>query len=434
MSTDLTLLTASQAAARIAAGDLTSEAYTRAFLDRIDERDPLIRAFVWVDRQAVLAAARERDRGPWRGPLHGLPIAVKDVINTRDAPTQHNSPVYEGHRPAEDANCVGVLRGAGALMLGKTDTAEFASAGRQPVARNPRRPTHTPGGSSSGSAAAVADRMAPLALGTQTGGSTIRPASFCGVHAMKPTFGRISVQGVKQYSAHLDTIGLFGRSVEDLWLFAEAYRILDGAAFSLPDCASITIGLCETPQWPRADADARAALHEAARLFAAAGVRIRTLQLDPEFDALIEAQQTLMHEGGRAAFLPEYLQSRSLLHDDFVGMVENRRGFTPARMRDALDRVAVGRSRFDALAAEVDAVLVPSAPGQAPEGFKTQGDAVFNRIWTALGVPCVNLPGLKGAGGLPVGVQLLAPRFEDARLLNVAAALSPIVLPGGISP
>ena len=188
MSTDLTLLTASQAAARIAAGDLTSEAYTRAFLDRIDERDPLIRAFVWVDRQAVLAAARERDRGPWRGPLHGLPIAVKDVINTRDAPTQHNSPVYEGHRPAEDANCVGVLRGAGALMLGKTDTAEFASAGRQPVARNPRRPTHTPGGSSSGSAAAVADRMAPLALGTQTGGSTIRPASFCGVHAMKPTF------------------------------------------------------------------------------------------------------------------------------------------------------------------------------------------------------------------------------------------------------
>ena len=251
---------------------------------------------------------------------------------------------------------------------------------------------------------------------------------------MKPTFARISVQGVKQYSAHLDTIGFFGRSVDDLRLLADAYRITDGVAFAPPPARDLTIAVCETPQWARADADTQAALHEAVRLFDGAGVRVRELKLDSSFETLIDAQQTLMREGGRAAFLPEYLQSRERLHDDFVGMVENRQGFTGSQMRAALDHVAGCRTRFEALAAEVDAVLVPSAVGEAPEGFRTQGDALFNRIWTALGVPCVNLPGLVGRTGLPVGVQLLAPRYEDARLLSVSGTLSPLLLPGGISP
>ena len=194
---ELWQIPAAQAATMIASGNLSCEEYTRAFVQRIRERDSLRRAWAWVDAEHAVRQARERDREPRRSPLHGIPLGVKDVFNTLDMPTQHNSPIYEGHRPGEDANCVAVLRAAGAVILGKTETLEFAAGGRKPLSRNPRNTAHTPGGSSTGSGAAVGDGMVPIALGTQTGGSTIRPASFCGIYGMTPTYGRLSFEGAK---------------------------------------------------------------------------------------------------------------------------------------------------------------------------------------------------------------------------------------------
>ena len=428
---ELWKLTAAQAARRIALGTLSCEDYTRAFLDRIAERDALIRAWAWVDPQLALQQARERDRGPNRGPMHGIPIGVKDVINTADMPTQHNSPIYAGHRPGEDANCVGVLRAAGAVLLGKTETLEFACGGNNPPSRNPLNPAHTPGGSSSGSGAAVGDGMAPLALGTQTGGSTIRPASFCGIYGMKPTFGRLSFEGAKHYSVHLDTIGLYGRSVQDLGLLAQTFRLAGPATAELLPMAGLRIGLCETPMWDEADDDAKQALHTAAAMLSRAGASVTPLVLPPPFARINEQQDVVMVEGGRGAFLPEYLRARDLLHDDFRAKVENRRGFHPKQMREVLDAVALRRIDFEQAFGEMDVVLTLSAPGEAPHGLQSQGMATFNRMWTALHVPCVSIPGLYGRSGLPIGMQLIHKRYEDARLLQVAAAVAAVLDPSG---
>ena len=427
-------LTAASASALMGQGKLSSEEYVHGFLERIRLRDPLVKAWAWVDRPATLAWARERDREPRKGPLHGIPFGAKDVINTRDMPTRHNSPIYEGHRPGEDANCVAVLKGHGAVLLGKTETLEFASGGRKPLSRNPRNLAHTPGGSSSGSGAAVADGMAPLALGTQTGGSTIRPAAFCGIHAMKPTFSRISFEGVRHYSAHLDTIGLYGRCVADLWLLAQAYRLVEAPQLTPPKPATLTIGVCETPMWSQASTDAQAALHQAAALMAGAGAKVVPFVLPAAFATLTDEQDVLMHEGGRAAFLPEYLLAQHALHPDFIAKVENRRGFHPAQMRQVLDAVAARRVEFERLMQPYDAVLTLSAPGEAPLGLASQGEARFNRMWTALGVPCINLPGMTGHTGLPIGMQLIHSRYEDERLLQVAAALSPLLCADGVAP
>lgn len=429
---DLWQLTAAAASRRMAAGTLTSEAYVRAFLERIGQRDPLIRAWAWVDPQHALRQARERDREPRRGPLHGIPFGAKDVINTRDLPTQHNSPIYELHQAGDDANCVGVLRASGSVLLGKTDTLEFASGGRKPISRNPRNPEHTPGGSSSGSAAAVSDAMVPLALGTQTGGSTIRPASFCGIPGMKPTYGRLSFEGIKHYSVHLDTVGLYGRCVADLWLLAQAYRITElHAGLQHPPVAELRIAVCQTPMWSEAADDAQQALHTAARLLGQAGAQVTPLVLPRSFDDLTAQQDVLMHEGGRAAFLPEYLGTGHLLHPDFRAKVENQRGFHASQMREVLDSVAQRRAEFEALMAGYDAVLTLSAPGEAPAGLQSQGVATFNRMWTALHVPCISLPGMTGRSGLPIGMQLIQRRYEDEHLLHVAATVARILNPDG---
>ena len=426
---ELWRLTAAQASGLMAAGELGSEQLTRALLARIAERDPLIRAWSWVDPDHALRQARERDREPRRGPLHGIPFGVKDVLNTRDLPTQHNSPIYENHRPGEDANCVAVLRAAGAVLLGKTETLEFASGGRKPLSRNPHNPAHTPGGSSSGSGAAVGDAMVPIALGTQTGGSTIRPASYCGTYGMKPTFGRISFEGAKHYSVHLDTIGLFGRSAQDLWLLAQAYRLVGSDPPPTGSVAGLRIGLCETPVWNEASEDARQALHLAGRMLAAAGATLEPLVLSEPFGRLSAQQDVIMHEGGRGAFLPEYLAAGHLLHDDFRAKVENRRGFTPEQIRSAIDAVALRRIDFEREFGELDAVLTLSTSGEAPAGIVSQGLATFNRIWTAMHVPCVNVPGLRGRTGLPIGMQLVQRRYEDEKLLRVAAAVATVLDP-----
>ena len=302
--TDLHELGAADAAAMIRAGTLTAERLVRACLDRIDARDPEIRAWTYVDRDHVLRQARELDRGTHRGPLHGIPIGVKDMIDTADMPTQHNSPIYVGHRPGQDAAAVSTLRAAGAVILGKTDTTEFAAAGRQSWTRNPHDPARTPGGSSAGSAAAVADHQVPLALGTQTGGSTIRPASFCGIFALKPTWGAVSREGVKLYSATLDTLTWFARAVPDLELMCDVFDIHDDAPPAAATVAGLRIAVCRTPAWPEAEPGTPEALQDAAERLARAGATVTPLDLPPEFDAL-GGMQHIVHARRGADGVPE---------------------------------------------------------------------------------------------------------------------------------
>ena len=426
---ELWQLSAAAASALMAGGKISSVQYTQALLERITQREPLIRAWAFIDPELALAQAHARDRELRRSPLHGVPVGVKDVINTRDLPTQHNSPIYTRHRPGEDANCVAVLRAAGAVILGKTETLEFACGGRLPPTRNPHDTERTPGGSSSGSGAAVADGMVPLALATQTGGSTIRPASFCGVYGMKPTFGRIGFEGAKHYSPHLDTIGLLGRGARDLGLLARVFRLATDEELRPCDIRGLRIAICQTPMWEHADRDAQEALHEAGRRLTAAGASVVPLLLSAPFALLTGQHDNIMQDGGRGAFLPEYLSEPQRLHADFKRKVENQFGLTGAHMREVLDAAALRRIDFEREFGGADAVLTLSAPGVAPVGIDTQGMATFNRIWTALHVPCISIPGMKGSNGLPIGMQLVQRRYEDARLLQVAEAVAAVLDP-----
>jgi Asp-tRNA(Asn)/Glu-tRNA(Gln) amidotransferase A subunit family amidase len=432
------LLTATEAASAIAAGDLTSETLIRGCLARIEDREPTLRAWATLDPVHALGQARERDRHQARngplGALHGVPVGIKDMIDTADLPTQHNSPIYAGHRPGQDAACVAILRAAGAVVLGKTETVEFAAGGRKAPTTNPHDPGRTPGGSSSGSAATVADGHVPLALGTQTGGSTIRPASFCGVYAMKPSWGLVNREGVKIFSLTLDTVGWYARSVADLALVAEVFAIPDVPA-AMASARGMRIAVCPSPVFEHAAPETRAALARGRDILETHGIKTETLELPPRFDGLAAAQERVMHGEGRVAFLAEYRRAGHLLDDDFKGRVENRQGITPQQLRDAYDLAAECRVAFDAIAAQYDAILTPAAPGEAPQGLAFTGDAVFNKIWTLLHVPCVAVPGFHGPNGLPVGLQLVAARFADARVLAAAEVVGGLfaaaAAPGG---
>jgi Asp-tRNA(Asn)/Glu-tRNA(Gln) amidotransferase A subunit family amidase len=421
------LLTATAAAQAIASGAITAEDLIRSCLTRIDQHEPTIRAWASLDAGMALSEARERDRSFARhgaaSPLHGIPVGIKDMIDTADLPTQHNSPIYTGHRPGQDAACVAVLRAAGAVILGKTETVKFAAGGRKAPTTNPHDRGRTPGGSSSGSAAAVADFQVPLAFGTQTGGSLIRPASFCGIFALKPSWGSVSREGAKLASLSFDTIGWYARSIADLAVVAELFQVIDGS-LPPPPAEKLRIGICPSPVFENAAAETKAALARSAEILAASGARCETLQLDARFDRLVDAHETIALAETRAAFLGEYRRAGHLLDDDFKAKVENRAGVTAQRLRDAYDLAGECRAAFDPIAAGYDAILTPAAIGEAPAGLASTGDHVFNRIWTLLHVPCVAVPGFHGPNGLPVGLQLIGPRFEDGRVLAVGDTVS----------
>ena len=421
-------LTASGIAAEIAAGRLDVETVVRACLDRVAARDPAVRAWSFVDPASVLRQARELDKRPVRGPLHGVPIGVKDMIDTADMPTQHNSPLFQNHRPALDAAAVATLRSAGAIILGKTDTTEFAAAGRRAATRHPRDLARTPGGSSAGSAAAVADWHVPVALGTQTAGSTMRPASFCGVFALKPTWGAVSREGVKLYAASLDTLTWFARSVADLALLCDAFAIHDDAPPRPVVPQGARFAVCRTPMWDAAGPGTPEALAGAADGLRAAGAEVTDLDLPPHFAALPGMQHTIMLAEGRAAFLNLARSHGHALHDDFHARADNRTGISRAALLDAYDTAARCRAEFDAIAAGYDALIVPSARGEAPAYVDGPGDAIFNRMWTLLHGPSVNIPAFTGPTGMPVGVTLLAPRFHDRQLLACAATVASVLI------
>jgi len=418
MDLDATTLTAGVTAGTIKVVDIAE-----AVIRRVEQRQPDVQAFAYFDPDLVRDRARLLDAVPRKGPLHGVPIGVKDVIQTFDMPTTHNSPRYANSRARIDAACVETLRAAGALIVGKTVTTEFAATLRGGVTRNPRRLAHTPGGSSSGSAAAVADNQIPLALGTQTGGSTIRPASFCGVFGWKPTWSAISREGLKMSSTTLDTLGLYARTAADLALLADVFDI-DAATDPLPQSLSgLKVGICRTPLWEKAGEATKAAMREAIDLLRAAGVTVSDIVMPGEFDLVPQSHRFIARREGRAAFLNEYRTTQSL-HDDFKATVENRAGVTPEQVRTAYRHADRCRAIWEDIASAYDFVITPSAVGEAPLGLDSTGDASFNSIWTLMHVPVVNVPGLVGPTGLPVGVSLTARRYEDRKVIAVAGLVS----------
>ncbi|MEO8133639.1 MAG: amidase [Betaproteobacteria bacterium] len=419
-------LNAIDALAAIAAGHLTAEALTRACSERIAERDTLVRAFVGFDPVRALAEARACDRSVSRGPLRGLPIGVKDIIDTHDMPTQCGSPIYAGHRPPNDAACVALAREAGAVMLGKTVTTEFALRHPGPTA-NPRNPAHTPGGSSSGSAAAVADFMVPVAFGTQTGGSIIRPASYCGVVGYKPSHNTINPTGVKPLAASFDTVGLFARSVDDCALVVGVVSgwLGPGTANAPPPALlealrPSRIGLCRTHAWPDAEPATVRAVESAAEQLREAGIVVDDVELPDEFAGFLDAQGDVLRFEAARVFAFERTRHPDLL--SLSSRTELAVGWALQRSRylEAQALIARCRSLFAAAIAPYDLLLGASAQGEAPIGLHNTGEAMFNRLTSGLGVPCLSLPGYAGPNGLPVGVQVIGAMEDDVRLLRAA--------------
>lgn len=422
-------LSATEALAAMASGRIDSETLVRDCLARIEAREKDVRAWAAIDRGGALAAAREADltrrqqEASHRRPLLGIPIGIKDNIHTSDLPTEYNSTIYRGHRPGSDAPAIALLRTAGAIILGKTETVEFAAHGRPAPTRNPCDLSRTPSGSSSGSAAAVADYMVPLAIGTQTGGSLIRPGSYCGCAAFKPTYGIVSMEGVKLISISLDTIGWYARSVSDIALVAGALEITDEPIPEARPVKTLKLGICRTPYWDRAEAATRKAIEEAVARFTTAGATVEKFELGAEFAEANELQETIMSGEGYFAFL-------NLFRAHAADLAENIRNrilrVHDQKLLEATDRAAALRPLFDRMARSYDAILTPSAPGEAPR-HGVAADPIFNGIWTMLHAPCITLPGLVGPAGLPVGIQLVAPRRADGSLLATAAALAPLL-------
>jgi Asp-tRNA(Asn)/Glu-tRNA(Gln) amidotransferase A subunit family amidase len=410
-------LTASAAAAQLSAGTLTAEALTRDCLERANARAE-VKAWVWLDQQQALTQARAVDRNGRQGLFAGVPVGVKDVIDTVDMPTQHGSPIYRGNRPFADAACVALVRAAGGVILGKTVTTEFANRDPRETV-HPHNPAHTPGGSSSGSAAAVADFQVPVGLGTQTGGSTIRPAAFCGVIGYKPSFGEFSRVGIKMQCHNLDTLGVICRSLEDVALMrgvllAQELHPVDRTS-SAP-----RIGFCRTPAWEHADGDTQALLERTAVKLAAAGATVRDVAVTPS-DILDHHRRIFEFEAARN-YAYEYE-----LHGDKLSVALRDGLLTPGRALplsayvEAIETAEAFRRNLDDLFSNFDVLLAPSAVGEAPEGLDSTGDARFNALWTLAWTPCVTLPAGTGRKGLPLGIQLIGQRFRDEALLDVAA-------------
>jgi Asp-tRNA(Asn)/Glu-tRNA(Gln) amidotransferase A subunit family amidase len=401
-----------EAADAITRGILTSEQLVLACLERVDARDRALQAWVAVDRERVLAEARALDRMPRRSALHGVPVGIKDIIDTANYDTTYNSPIYVSHRPKADAACVSLLERAGCVILGKTVTTEFANIAPAHT-RNPHDLERSPGGSSSGSAAAVADFMVPIALGTQTAGSTIRPASYCGAFAVKPTFGAISRVGVKPLAESLDTVGLFARNPGDL---SALLQLLAGWPTQSIASHVPRIGIFRTGYWHLLEPEAAAAFEGLVTQLASKDADVFDVKLPAAIDELSDDHAVIMgYESARALAweLGEYPDkiSAALAQRLRAGWAVTRPAYDAILAKAGGAKAALMRV-FE----ECDLLLTPSCAGEAPP-FGTTGDSKFNRAWTLLGNPCVNVPIGKSANGLPLGMQLIGPVGKDMELL-----------------
>ncbi|MSP94827.1 MAG: amidase [Alphaproteobacteria bacterium] len=416
MTARLNELTAGKIADGVKAGRFTAEAVTRACLERIEARDKQVKAWAYIDPKLALEQARQRDSASNKGPLAGVPIGVKDIIDTADMPTDMGSPIYKENRTAGDASCVALVRSAGAVILGKTITCEFA--GLTPnVTRNPFDLDRTPGGSSSGSAASVADSMVAIAFGTQTGGSVLRPASFCGLVGYKPSYGIVSRQGIKFAAESRDTIGLIARDIDDADLVAS---VLTGRKPTPARDTPPRIGLCRTHLWDDASAETKHAVEDAAKRLAAAGAKFQDVSIPASFDALAEAR-TIINPYERArAMAHEWATNRALISAGLTRQIEEGLSIPQTRYTQSLSRIKTCRDQIPELFGDCDVLLAPTATGEAPKGFTTTGDPKFQEFWTALHVPTITLPTHKGPNGLPVGIQLIARLYDDETLIAAA--------------
>jgi Asp-tRNA(Asn)/Glu-tRNA(Gln) amidotransferase A subunit family amidase len=406
-------LSATEAVKAIDAGTLTSEKLVQACLERIAARDAVVKAWVHLDRELALRQARAADQAKG-GVLRGVPIGVKDIIDTHDMPTGHNSPIFAGKLPFGDAACVALSRAANAVIMGKTVTTEFANRHPGPTT-NPHNAAHTPGGSSSGSAAAVADGQVPLAFGTQTGGSVIRPAAYCGVIGYKPTFGDFSRVGIKMQCHSVDTLGLMARTLDDIALFR-------GAVLALPpvpierDIAAPRIGFCRTPIWDEAEPDTKTLLEQVAAKLGAKDVAFA-----PAFNHILDDHGAITGWESSRNYADERLRNPDKVSAELMAIMKKSDGITLDRYIAAQRKSVAFKAHVDALFDTVDVLLCPSAPGEAPKGLEFTGDPRFNSIWTLAGTPCVTLPLGTGDKGLPLGVQLVGLRHADDKLLSTAA-------------
>lgn len=430
----LNWLSAADAARMIADGAVTSEELVSACLARVREADGQVEAWAFLDPEHALSQARAADEhrreGGALGALHGVPVGIKDIMDTADMPTESGTALHAGRTPAHDAAVVALLRAAGAVIMGKTVTTECA-AYTPGKTRNPHHPEHTPGGSSSGSAAAVAAGMVPLALGSQTNGSVIRPAAFCGVYGFKPTHGLISRHGILKLSRALDHVGVFARTLEDVALVCEPLVAGDErdpdtrprARIPFRDIAAAEppfpplLAFVRTPLWDRVDEDAREAFVE---LQQALEGRVVEVDLPASSLAALDLHRTIMEADMAASLAAEYEQGRDRLSPALRAQLERGRAVSAFDYQVALARIPLLNEGFEELFQRCDAILTPAAPGTAPRGLQSTGDPSFCTLWTLCGMPAITLPLMRGANGLPLGVQLVGPRNGDARLLRTA--------------
>ena len=427
-------ISAAEAAAAIQSGEITSEELVRACLDHISDSEDSVGAWTYLDPEYALEQARAADlhrrSGAPLGPLHGVPVGVKDIFDTKDMPTEDGTVLHAGRTPAFDATAVALMREAGAIIMGKTVTTELAvyAPGKT---RNPHDPARTPGGSSSGSAAAVAAHMVPLAIGTQTNGSVIRPASYCGVYGYKPSYGLISRYRILQQSHMLDQVGVFGRSVKDVALLAEQLMRFDDrdpdmrlrSHLNLIDTATEDplmtprLAFVKTPAWDQANEDVQGAFTELVDFL---GDRVEEVDLSELLEKTVDWHRTIMEADLAKSFRREYERGKANLSATLQEMIERGQQCLAMDYNFAVEQIPELNNALYEIFLDYDAIITPATTGEAPLGLESTGSPVFCTPWTLCGVPSISVPILQGSNGLPIGVQMTAARNDDARLLRTA--------------
>jgi len=430
----LNWLTASQAAQGIREGKFSAEDLVQSCIAQIQAREPEVQAWAHFDAEHAVTQARRADA--WRsagkplGPLHGIPVGIKDIIDTGDMPTEYGTPIHSGRNPWHDAKVVELLRTAGAVIMGKTVTTELATYAPGKT-RNPHNTDHTPGGSSSGSAAAVAAGMVPLALGTQTNGSLIRPAAFCGVFGFKPTRGLISRQGILRQSEQLDQPGGFARNIEDIALLGEVLSAYDPDEPGMSPRANVPmlrvckdeppmppkLALIKTPWWSQLETDTREGYGELAEYFKE---HVGEFVLPDSAAAVLDWNRTIMEADIAANYEAEYERGADKLSVSLKEQIERGRSVKAVDYLKALARIPMVTEALDEIFDRYDAILTPAVTGAAPLGLESTGSPMYCTLWTFCGMPALNLPLLQAGNGLPVGVQLVGRVGDDARLLRTA--------------
>jgi Asp-tRNA(Asn)/Glu-tRNA(Gln) amidotransferase A subunit family amidase len=414
----LNLLTATEVAAKLRDGSATSVELVEHCFARIAARDPDVQAWAFVERDIALDQARARDREQPRGPLHGVPVGIKDIFDTCDMPTSYGSQIYKDHRPANDTAVVSLLRLAGAVIMGKCVTTEFASP--VPIGtRNPHDLKRSPGVSSSGSAAAVADFMVPLAMGSQTGGSTILPAAFCGVVGYKASLTGIDRGGIRHLRPTIDTMGMFARSIEDIALLRSALVGAEKAIFDL-DASRVRIGVCRTPYWGEAQPETVQALERATRALSAAGAEVTDAELSDDFAGIEDSFRVIVRLEGARAMEWEARHHLATMNHWLKRELDPAGRPDEAQYELAQAHALACRRALAKLFERCDAIITPSACGEAVADLESVSNSAFNRVWTLMWGPCLTIPAFNGPNGMPVGLQVVGPAGEDDRTIALA--------------